>query len=164
MAIADQIPAVKGRPISALRWWIGGLLFASTVINYIDRQTLSVLAPYLKRDYRWSNEDFALVVIAFRIAFDIRLRALLDDSACFTFGLVQERVGRYSQRYERHGRRNRDDHFDLFDRLCFGPLLVRAILIAASLIPLAGMVLVLLLIRNKESIIVWRGAYEGRVE
>jgi ACS family hexuronate transporter-like MFS transporter len=30
---------------------IGGLLFASTVINYIDRQTLSLLAPYLKQDY-----------------------------------------------------------------------------------------------------------------
>jgi len=32
------------RIIPNLRWWIGGLLFASTVINYIDRQTLSVLA------------------------------------------------------------------------------------------------------------------------
>jgi ACS family hexuronate transporter-like MFS transporter len=31
-----------------LRWWVGALLFASTVINYIDRQTLNVLAPYLK--------------------------------------------------------------------------------------------------------------------
>ena len=31
-----------------LRWYIGGLLFLSTVINYIDRQTLSVLAPMLK--------------------------------------------------------------------------------------------------------------------
>jgi hypothetical protein len=35
-----------GKPIASLRWWIGGLLFASTVINYIDRQTLSLLAPY----------------------------------------------------------------------------------------------------------------------
>ncbi len=52
-----------------LRWWIGLLLFASTVINYIDRQTLSVLAPYLKREYNWKNEDFALVVIAFRLAY-----------------------------------------------------------------------------------------------
>jgi ACS family hexuronate transporter-like MFS transporter len=33
-----------------LRWWIGALLFASTVINYIDRQTLNVLAPYLKAE------------------------------------------------------------------------------------------------------------------
>ena len=29
------------------RWVIGLLLFASTVINYIDRQTLSVLAPHI---------------------------------------------------------------------------------------------------------------------
>ena len=61
----------RPRTLPALRWWIGGLLFASTVINYIDRQTLSVLAPYLKRDYGWSNEDFALVVIGFRVAYAI---------------------------------------------------------------------------------------------
>src|SRR5438094_5680676 len=53
------------------RWWIAALLFASTTINYIDRQTLSVLAPYLKRDYRWSNSDFALIVIAFRVGYTI---------------------------------------------------------------------------------------------
>lgn len=54
-----------------VRWWIGGLLFASTVINYLDRQTLSVLAPYLKADFRWSNSDFALVVISFRLAYSL---------------------------------------------------------------------------------------------
>src|SRR5262245_26556998 len=52
--------------IPNLRWWIGALLFASTVINYIDRQTLNVLAPYLKAEYHWTNSDFALIVIAFR--------------------------------------------------------------------------------------------------
>jgi ACS family hexuronate transporter-like MFS transporter len=57
------------RTLPKLRWWIGGLLFASTVINYIDRQTLSVLAPYLKSEYHWSNEDFALIVIGFRLAY-----------------------------------------------------------------------------------------------
>lgn len=54
-----------------LRWWIGGLLFASTVINYIDRQTLSVLAPYIKEEYKWTNSDFALLIIAFRVAYSI---------------------------------------------------------------------------------------------
>jgi MFS transporter, ACS family, hexuronate transporter len=43
------------KPIGSLRWWIGGLLFVSTVINYIDRQTLSLLAPYLKLEYHWTN-------------------------------------------------------------------------------------------------------------
>src|SRR5437667_10007099 len=59
------------RPISNLRWWICTLLFLSTVINYIDRQTLSVLAPYLKQDYGWNNTDFAKIVIAFRLAYAI---------------------------------------------------------------------------------------------
>ena len=57
------------RPIKHLRWWIGGLLFVSTVVNYIDRQTFSVLGPYLKLEYQWKNEDYALVVIAFRVAY-----------------------------------------------------------------------------------------------
>ncbi|MCW5980776.1 MAG: MFS transporter [Bryobacteraceae bacterium] len=62
-------PSHTRRAIPRLRWWIGGLLFASTVINYIDRQTLSVLAPFLKEEFEWTNSDFALIVIAFRIAY-----------------------------------------------------------------------------------------------
>lgn len=53
------------------RWWIAALLLGSTIINYIDRQTLSVLAPYLKVEFRWSNSDFALVIISFRLAYTI---------------------------------------------------------------------------------------------
>jgi len=59
------------RPLRNLRWYVGGLLFLSTVINYIDRQTLSVLAPYLKADYHWTNTDFAWVLIAFRVAYSV---------------------------------------------------------------------------------------------
>ena len=59
------------RPIPHLRWYIGALLFLSTVINYIDRQTLSVLAPVLKTEFHWSNSDFARLVIAFRAAYAI---------------------------------------------------------------------------------------------
>jgi MFS transporter, ACS family, aldohexuronate transporter len=66
-----QTAAEAQQPISNLRWWIGGLLFASTVINYIDRQTLSVLGPYLKIEYQWNNQQFALIVIAFRVAYSV---------------------------------------------------------------------------------------------
>jgi MFS transporter, ACS family, aldohexuronate transporter len=59
------------RTIRHLRWYIGALLFLSTVINYIDRQTLSVLAPVLKTEFHWTNADFALVVIAFRVAYTL---------------------------------------------------------------------------------------------
>ncbi len=59
----------RPKPIKHLRWYIGGLLFLSTVINYIDRQTLSVLAPTLKTQYNWTNTDYSYIVIAFRIAY-----------------------------------------------------------------------------------------------
>ncbi len=72
------------RPISSLRWWIGGLLFASTVINYIDRQTLSLLAPYLKLEYHWTNSDYANIAIAFRVAYSIGQTG---------FGKMMDRIG-----------------------------------------------------------------------
>jgi ACS family hexuronate transporter-like MFS transporter len=71
MATAEQKTGTSRREIKHLRWWIGGLLFASTVINYIDRQTLSVLGPYLKIGYHWNNEQFAVIIIAFRVAYSI---------------------------------------------------------------------------------------------
>ena len=60
---------MSSRAIRHLRWYIGALLFLSTVINYIDRQTLSILAPHLKTEFGWTNADFAWLVIAFRVAY-----------------------------------------------------------------------------------------------
>jgi ACS family hexuronate transporter-like MFS transporter len=60
------------------------MLFASTVINYIDRQTLSTLAPFLKQEYHWTNSDYAVLVIAFRLAYAI---------GQFTLGRLIDRVG-----------------------------------------------------------------------
>src|SRR5713101_3636838 len=72
------------RPIPSLRWWIGGILFASTVINYIDRQTLSLLAPSLKQDFHWTNTDYANIVVAFRVAYSI------GQTLC---GRLMDRIG-----------------------------------------------------------------------
>jgi ACS family hexuronate transporter-like MFS transporter len=59
------------RTLRHLRWYIGTLLFFSTVINYIDRQTLSILAPVLKTEFHWTNSDYALVLISFRVAYAV---------------------------------------------------------------------------------------------
>jgi MFS transporter, ACS family, aldohexuronate transporter len=71
MAVSGSIGSPRPGAIPSLRWWIGGILFASTVINYIDRQTLSILAPYLKQEYHWTNADYANIAIAFRVAYSI---------------------------------------------------------------------------------------------
>jgi len=47
------------------------MLFAVTAINYIDRQTLSVLAPFLINEYHWTNADFATILIGFRLAYTV---------------------------------------------------------------------------------------------
>jgi len=78
--LIERVP----KPIPSLRWWIGALLFLSTVINYIDRQTLSLLAPYLKQDYHWTNSDYATIAIAFRVAYSIGQSA---------FGRLIDRIG-----------------------------------------------------------------------
>jgi len=66
-----NVSQISVRPIANLRWWIGGLLFLSTIINYIDRQTLSLLAPFLKQDYHWTNTDYANLLIGFRVGYSI---------------------------------------------------------------------------------------------
>jgi len=84
MRMAEEPVSRARRPIPSLRWWIGGVLFASTAINYIDRQTLSLLAPYLKVQYRFSNSDYANIVIAFRVAYSIGQTV---------FGRLMDRIG-----------------------------------------------------------------------
>jgi ACS family hexuronate transporter-like MFS transporter len=53
------------------RWVIVGLLFAATVINYIDRQMLGVLKPTLVADLHWNEREFADVVFWFQAAYAI---------------------------------------------------------------------------------------------
>ena len=72
-AAAARAPAIvareaRDRPLPLVD---RDLLFLSTVINYIDRQTLSVLGPHLKTEFGWTNEKFALIIIAFRLAYTV---------------------------------------------------------------------------------------------
>jgi MFS transporter, ACS family, hexuronate transporter len=53
------------------RWWICGLLFAATTINYIDRQVLGVLAPDLGRIIGWNEIQYGYIVTAFQAAYAI---------------------------------------------------------------------------------------------
>jgi ACS family hexuronate transporter-like MFS transporter len=59
--------------IHNLRWYIAGMLLAAGVINYIDRQVFSILAPDLQRTIGWSELDYGRIVIAFHIAYAVML-------------------------------------------------------------------------------------------
>src|SRR5450759_1946141 len=47
------------------------LVFFATVINYLDRQTLSVVAPVITEEFHMSNVDYSRVVFAFMLAYTI---------------------------------------------------------------------------------------------
>ncbi len=52
-----------------LRWHIAGLFFAATVINYVDRQALSILAPVLTKELRLSPIQYSNILQAFLYAY-----------------------------------------------------------------------------------------------
>jgi MFS transporter, ACS family, hexuronate transporter len=59
------------KKIKGMRWWIVGLLFTAAVLNYIDRQTLSALAPTIQKDLDMTDGDYANIVNIFLIAYTI---------------------------------------------------------------------------------------------
>lgn len=53
------------------RWRIVALLFCATTINYIDRQVLAQLKPYLSDDLGISESQYGYIVSAFQAAYAI---------------------------------------------------------------------------------------------
>lgn len=60
LACAESLEGVGLRR----RWLILGLLFTVTVINFVDRQTLSILAPVLRKALDLTNTEYGRIVSA----------------------------------------------------------------------------------------------------
>lgn len=60
-----------GFKLRGLRWWIVGLIFLATLINYIDRLTISVLAPVITHDLGLTNTEFGGILTWFLLAYTI---------------------------------------------------------------------------------------------
>jgi MFS transporter, ACS family, hexuronate transporter len=65
-ATAGALPALYRR-----RWWILGLLFIATILNYLDRQSLSILASTIQQALGMSNIAYGHVVTAFLFSYTI---------------------------------------------------------------------------------------------
>lgn len=59
--------------IGNCRWRIVALLFFATTINYIDRQVIGILKPFISSDLGWSESDYGHIVTAFQIAYAVGL-------------------------------------------------------------------------------------------
>lgn len=59
------------RKIPHFRWWIAGLLLMASVLNYLDRNTVSILAPSIQKDLGISDQEYAHVMSFFMVAYTI---------------------------------------------------------------------------------------------
>lgn len=60
--------AIKEK-VGKYRWRILALLFFAATINYIDRQVLGILKPYIEDELGWSETDYSYMVVAFQAAY-----------------------------------------------------------------------------------------------
>jgi ACS family hexuronate transporter-like MFS transporter len=80
--------------IPRLRWMMIGLVFLATVINYIDRQTVSVLKTAISTDLGLSNADYASIQNGFLVMYGIsqmvsgRLYDRIGTRLGFIFSIV----------------------------------------------------------------------------
>ncbi len=66
------------------RWVAIGIFILSSSLNYLDRQLLAALAPVVRGEFAWSNEDYGRVVSYFSIVYAL---------AAPLMGLVIDRIG-----------------------------------------------------------------------
>ena len=59
------------KKIPHLRWIIIGLICLATTINYIDRQSLSVVAPIISKEFDFSNQDYSWLPFWFLFAYSL---------------------------------------------------------------------------------------------
>ena len=57
------------KTVGRIRWVIAGFLFIETVLNYLDLQTLSVLAPTLSKEMALTDVQYAHIAQAFQVAY-----------------------------------------------------------------------------------------------
>jgi MFS transporter, ACS family, hexuronate transporter len=82
------------RRVQGLRWLMVGLIFLATVINYVDRQTVSVLKKSISDDLGLSNPEYAAIQNAFLIAYAVsqmvsgRLYDLVGTRVGFMISIV----------------------------------------------------------------------------
>jgi ACS family hexuronate transporter-like MFS transporter len=91
---ARHDPRAERGKIPHLRWLIIGLIFLATVINYIDRQTVSVLKKPISDDLGLSNADYAAIQNSFLVAYAVsqmasgRLYDAIGTRLGFTLSII----------------------------------------------------------------------------
>src|SRR5579863_9597178 len=82
-SLAPPPDATESR-IGRYRWVICALIFAATVINYIDRQMIGVLKPTLQQEFGWTEVTYGDIVFWFQAAYAVGFVA---------YGRIMDKLG-----------------------------------------------------------------------
>lgn len=63
---AEPVTAVR-----SLKWWMAGVLFLATLLNYLDRQVLSITAPVLRSELGMEAVAYSRIVFCFLLAYTV---------------------------------------------------------------------------------------------
>jgi ACS family hexuronate transporter-like MFS transporter len=80
--------------LQGLRWWIIGLIFIATVINYIDRTAFALLWPQMGEDLGMDKSDYAFLLNVFMATYAVskflsgRLYDKIGTRIGFTLSIV----------------------------------------------------------------------------
>jgi MFS transporter, ACS family, hexuronate transporter len=71
------------------RWWLASLFVVSTAINFLDRQTLAIVAPLVRGEFQLSYEEYGWILAAFSIPYALAapLAGLLIDRIGLNAGI-----------------------------------------------------------------------------
>jgi ACS family hexuronate transporter-like MFS transporter len=61
------------RTIRNFRWYICGLLFFATTVNYMDRLVLGILKPVISQDLHWDEKQYGWVVFSFQLGYAVMM-------------------------------------------------------------------------------------------
>jgi ACS family hexuronate transporter-like MFS transporter len=68
---SDPGAAVGRRKLANVRWWIVGVLFCGSLVNYLDRVALSIVAPQIRDEFHLTHGDYALILNLFMAAYAV---------------------------------------------------------------------------------------------
>ncbi len=73
MSAGPALAAPTAPRVGRYRWRVCAMLLFATTINYVDRQVLGVLAPFLQQDIGWNEIEYGYIVTSFQAAYAIGL-------------------------------------------------------------------------------------------
>ena len=83
-SLAEDTSAPAAVKVGRVRWIVVLLLFAATVINYVDRQMIGLLKDPLSKEFNWHETTYADIVFYFQLAYAI---------GYIFFGNIVDRIG-----------------------------------------------------------------------